>query len=137
MQIQVLEDNNRFLELSILVNEMYKSIDPDISEFGAVNTLANAIAQPDFTAIVLVDEDNRLAGFTIGHFFNKKSFYFLGIYVIIKNNEWTKKLIDFSFAHIKEKGYTSWLVDATNPNISSIMEKYGAISKFVRYEGEL
>lgn len=136
MEIKPIVDDNEFLALQALVVAMYKEIDPAITEFGASNTLHSFIKENDFTAIGLYKEA-KLVGFTMGHFFNKKSFLFTGIYVIIRNNEWTKKLIDFSFAHIKEKGYSFWLVDATNPNISSIMEKYKARPAFIRYEGVL
>lgn len=136
MEIRPITDDNEFLALQALVVAMYKSIDSSITEFGASNTLHTFLREPDFTAIG-VYRDGSLIGFTIGHLFNKKSFLFTGIYVMIRNNECIKKLIEFSFAHIKEKGYSSWLVDATNPNISSIMEKYGAQPKFVRYEGVL
>lgn len=136
MEIRPIVDDNEFLALQALVVAMYKEIDPTITEFGASNTLHNFIKENDFTAIGLY-KGAKLIGFTMGHFFAKKSFLFTGIYVMIRNNEWTKKLIDFSFACIKEKGYYFWLVDATNPNISSMMEKYGAMPKYTRYQGVL
>ena len=137
MEIRLIDDDNCFLELATLVTKMYKSIDSNITEYGAVNTLMHSIQQEDFICIGLFNDNNALVGCTFGHFFNKKSFYFTGIYVILKNNEWTKKLIDYSFDYIRERGYSSWLVDTTNPNISSIIEKYGATPKYTRYQGEL
>lgn len=116
---------------------MHKAINPSTTEFGATNTIMHQIlTQKDFTALGLFDE-GKLIGCTFGHKFKEKSFLFSGICVIMKNNEWTKKLIEFSFAHIKMMGYDTWEVDATNPNIGSIMQKYGAVQKFVRYEGAL
>lgn len=135
MEIRVINDND-FGQLCTLTIAMYKSIDSSITDFGAVNSLMYFITKEDFTCIGLFDGD-KLMGFTFGYKFETKRFLFAGIYVMIKNNEWTKKIIDFSFAYIKEIGYTSWQVDATNPNIGSIMQKYGAVQKFVRYEGAL
>lgn len=129
--------NDELIPLLTLAVDMYKEIDPSINEFGAVGTIMHwAVNQQDFTAIGLF-EDNKLVGFVTGHFLEKKVFYFSGIYVIIKNNKWTKELIDYSFALIKEKGYSAWAVDATNGNISSIMEKYGAVKKYTRYYKEM
>lgn len=128
-------ENEDFLQLVDLNAEMYKSIDANINEFQATNTLMHYINQGNFVAIGLYDE-TALAGFVTGSQLTEKTFYFSGIYVIIKNNEWTKKLIEFSFAHIQKLGYTGWEVDATNDNISSIMEKYGAQVKYKRYHKE-
>lgn len=136
MELKLVQ-NEDFMQLATLVADMYKAIDPGINEFQAMNTLLHFInTQPNFTAIGLYD-GTALAGFVLGHELNKKVFYFSGIYVIIKNNEWTKKMIDFSFAHIKQLGYSAWEVDATNSNIASIMEKYGATVKYTRYYKEL
>ena len=129
--------NNEFLQLINLNYEMYKTIDSAINSVGATATLIHEImSKRDFYAIGLY-EDTDLVGFVTGYQENEKVFYFSGIYVIIKNNEWTKKLIDFSFSFIKDKGYSAWQVDATNGNISSIMEKYGAIAKYTRYYKEI
>ncbi len=135
MEIRVLTDND-FDKLCELVVHMYKAIDGSITPFGAINSLMYFVAQDGFLAIGLF-KDDELVGCTFGYKFETKRFLFSGICVKIKNNEGTKKIIDFSFAHIKEKGYTGWQVDATNPNISSIMQKYGGVQKFVRYEGAL
>ena len=136
MDLRTLTDND-FDQLCELAVAMHKAINPATTAFGAINTLMHdVLTQEDFIAIGLFDGD-KLVGCTFGHKFETKKFLFSGICVIIKNNEWTKKIIDFSFAYIKEKGYTSWQVDATNPNIGSIMLKYGAVQKFVRYEGAL
>lgn len=135
MHIEVITDNNKFLELAALVSGMYKSLDPEYSEFQAVASLMEMLKQPDFTCIGMFDSNNKLIGISLGYYFSKNKFYFSGFYVIMKNNKGIKKLIDFSFALIKEKGYTSWLVDSTNPNMSSIMEKYSAKVKHVQYEG--
>lgn len=125
------------MQLVDLTVDMYKEMDVGVNPFQAVNTLIAYINNAkDFTAIGLYD-DQTLVGFVTGYQQNEKTFYFSGIYVIIKNNEWTKKIIDFSFALIEERGYDSWEVDATNDNISSIMEKYGAVPKYTRYRKEL
>lgn len=134
-EIKVVTDSD-FDKLCMLTVAMYKAIDPNITPFGAINSLMYFVTQEDFTVIGLF-KNNELVGFTFGYKFETKRFLFAGIYVMIKNNERTKKIIDFSFAYIKEIGYTSWQVDATNPNIGSIMQKYGAVQKFVRYEGAL
>jgi len=129
--------NEYIVQLIDLNVEMYKEIDPSLNAVQAVHLLMNPLTtQPDFLAIGLYDND-ILIGFVTGWASAKNVFYFSGIYVIIKNNEWTKKLIDFSFDFIKERGYTSWECDATNPNISSILEKYGATVKYTRYTKEL
>jgi len=127
-----------FKQFSQLVIDMYKAIDSSYSEFQALNFLLHENhAFEGFMAIGLFDND-KLVGFTFGRKFNKKSFYFSGIYVIIKNNEWTKKLIDFSFAKIKEIGYEGWVADASNSNIGSILNnKYGAVAQYTRYNGVL
>ena len=135
MEIRIVTDNE-FDQLCNLTVAMYKSIDPSITAYGAINTLLYFTTQENFICVGLF-ENNKLIGFTFGHKFKTKCFLFSGIYVIIKNNRHLKKLIGFSFAYIKDLGYTSWVVDATNDNIGSIMQKYNAISKFVRYEGDL
>lgn len=135
MEIKLIE-NKDFMQLAELTVEMYAAIDPNINPFQAVNTLLAFINQgKNFTAIGLYD-DEVLVGFVIGYELKEKTFYFSGIYVIIKNNEWTKKIIDFSFAHIEELGYEAWEVDATNSNVCSIMDKYGATVKYTRYRKE-
>jgi len=129
--------NEDFIQLVTLTAEMYKAINPNINNFGATATLVHDISnRKDFSAIGLYD-GGVLKGFVTGYGESKNVFYFSGIYVIIKNNEWTKKLIDFSFAYVKNKGYSAWQVDATNGNISSIVEKYGATAKYTRYYKEM
>lgn len=129
-------DNDNFLQLVNLNAIMYQEMDPSINAVGATATLLEYVKKPDFIALGLYDEE-KLVGFTAGYAMSKKVFYFSGICVIIKNNEWTKQLIDFSFAFIKKMGYSAWQVDATNGNISSIMEKYGATAKYTRYYKEM
>ena len=128
--------NEDFLQLINLNAKMYEEIDPSINAVGATATLLEYVKKPGFIALGLY-EDKDLVGFTAGYAMSKKDFYFSGICVIIKNNEWTKKLIDYSFAFIKQMGYSAWQVDATNGNISSIMEKYGAVAKYTRYYKEM
>lgn len=109
----------------------------EYNAFQAVNTLVNDInTTENFLAIGLFDED-KLVGFTAGHKLRDGVFYFSGIYLSLKNSDWTQKIIDFSFAHIKELGYTAWELDATNDNISSIMRKYGATVKSTKFYKEL
>lgn len=135
MEIRLI-DNGDFIQLCLLAAKMYAEIDPSTNQFGAVNTLVNdATRQSDFKAIGLYDGD-QLQGFVTGYGMNEKVFYFSGIYVMIKQNEWTKKLIDFSFDFIRIKGYSAWTADATNGNISSILEGYGAEPKYTRYYKE-
>ena len=136
MQIKEIHNNDMF-EFLKLTAEMYKSIDPTITDFGAINTVVYEINnQADFIAIGLYNED-KLVGFVKGYCFSNKMFLFTGIYVIIKNNKATKQLIEYCFDLIKQKGYSAWSVDATNSNISSIMEKYGAKAKYTRYVKEI
>jgi len=136
MEIRIIE-NEDFLDLINLNYEMYKSIDPAINSVGATASLMHLIStKEDFLAIGMF-EDNKLIGFVTGYKFSNKTYHFSGIYVIIKNNMNTKKLINFCFSLIKDKGYSAWQVDATNGNISSIMEKYGATIEYTRYCKEL
>jgi len=129
--------NKDFLSLIALNAEMYFNIDSTIDSFGATNTLMYEInSQKDFIAIGLYEED-KLIGFVKGYCFAKKLFHFSGIYVKIKNNIRTKELIEYCFKLIENKGYSAWQVDATNSNISSIMEKYGAKAKYTRYIKEI
>lgn len=135
MEVKLIK-NEDFIQLLPLVAEMYQAIDPNINEFQAVNTVMHQINnEKAFLAIGLYDE-TALAGFVLGHEYNEKTFYFSGIYVIIKNSTEVKKLIEYSFKYIEDLGYTAWEVDATNSNISSIMEKYGAVVKYTRYRKE-
>lgn len=135
MEVKLIR-NEDFMQLAELCCEMYKAIDPSINEFQAVNTLINQInTEKAFLAVGLYD-GTALAGLVLGHEYNEKTFYFSGIYVIIKNNASTKQLIEFSFDHIKKLGYTAWEVDATSDNVASIMEKYGAKAKYTRYRKE-
>jgi hypothetical protein len=130
-------DNTELTQLLELAILMYKVIDPSVNEFGAINTVMYEInTKEDFTAIGLFD-DNKLVGFMSGYCFSKKQFHFSGIYVIIKNNEWTKQLIEYCLDLIKQKGYSAWSVDTTNGNISSIVEKYGAEPLYTRYIKEI
>lgn len=131
-----LVDNKDFLQLVDVIANMYTAIDPDINEYQAVNTLVHMInSNKDFLAIGLYDE-KVLVGCVIGYAYSPSIFYFTGIYIGFKSTEWTQKLIEFSFDKIKELGYKGYEVDATNANISSIMEKYGAEVKYTRYRKE-
>lgn len=128
------EDLLQLLDLNI---KMYKSIDNTINEFGAINTvMQEIISKPDPIVVGMYDKD-KLVGFVRGYCFSNKMFHFSGIYVTMKNNKNTKELIEYCFKLVKDKGYSAWSVDANNSNISSIMEKYGAVSKFTRYVKEI
>lgn len=128
------QDMLAFLDLNI---KMYKAIDPSINEFGAINIVVTEINnEKDFKAIGLYFDD-KLMGFVRGHCFSNKMFHFTGIYVIMKNNKHTKELIEYCFKLIEDEGYSAWFVDANNSNISSIMEKYGAVPKYTRYVKEI
>lgn len=140
MEIRKLE-NSDFLALLPLVVEMYRAIDKNINEVGAVATVLNdMLSQQDYLVLGMFDE-GKLSGFVAGHYFQQnseqKTFYFSAIYVMIKNKIQTKELIEYAFEYIKSKGYSAWLADATNGNISSILEKYGASIKYTRYYKEL
>lgn len=123
-----------FGQLLILHAEMHKIIDPQTTDFGAANTLMFEInTKEDFIAVGLYADNNELIGFITGYCFTKKLFHFSGLYVKIKNNIGTKELLDYCDKLVFDKGYSAWQVDATNSNISSIMEKYGAKAKYTRY----
>lgn len=136
MEVKVIE-NEDFMQLLELCIEMYRAIDVGINDFQATNTLIHFIntTNGSFKAIGLYDSD-VLMGFTMGYELNPKYFLFTGIYLKVKNSENTRKLIDFSLDFVKELGYTGWQVDATNPNIMSIMEKYDCRVAFTRYTKE-
>lgn len=135
MNVKLIE-NNYFLDLIGLVAEMYKAISTDINSFQSVNTLIHMINnEVDFKAIGLFEEDT-LIGFVTGHQYNEGIFLFTGIYVDPKHADSVQELIEFCFAHIQEQGYKGWEADATNANISSILERYGASVKYTRYRKE-
>lgn len=127
--------NNDFMQLLDLNTEMYKEIDTNINSFQATNTLMAYINTKSFLAVGLYDED-VLVGFVTGIEQTTETFYFTGIYLVIKNSEWTQRLIEFSFDHIQKLGYKAWEVDSTNSNIASIMQKYGAVEKYTRFRKE-
>lgn len=136
MEIKLI-GNDDFMQLVELNAAMYKSIDSNINDFQATNTLLTLInTGKNFTAIGLY-EDNVLMGLVHGFEIVPGEFNFTGLYVTTKNNEWTQKLIEYAFILIEERGYTAWEVEATNKNISSIMEKYGAKIKYTKYRKEL
>ena len=129
--------NEDFMQLAQVNAAMYKSIDDNINEFQATNMLIALInGGHNFTAIGLYD-NNVLMGMVHGYEEKPGEFHFSGLHVAIKNSEWTQKLIEFSFELIEDRGYTAWEVDATNDNIASIMEKYGAKVKYKKYRKEL
>lgn len=129
--------NDDFVQLMDLNIAMYKSIDPRINAFQATNTLMTFInGGTCFTAFGLYDGP-ELVGFVTGCQENEQTFYFSGIHLAIKDGEQLKKLIEFCFAWAKEQGYKCWSADATNPNISSILEKYGAKPIFTKYRKEI
>lgn len=128
------EDLMQFLELNI---KMYNDIAPTTNPFGAVNTVVYEINNyEDFKAIGLYDGE-KLMGFVRGYCFSKKLFHFSGIYVIIKNSKHTRELIEYCFKLIADEGYSAWQLDANNGNISSIIEKYGAVLQSTRYRKEI
>lgn len=128
MEVKPIE-NKDIVQLCQLCVDMHKSMDHPIlesNEFGAINTLVYEINnKQDFIAIGLYN-NNELVGFVKGFCFSKKMFHFSGIYVKIKNNKFTKQLIEYCFDLVAKKGYSAWSADASNGNISSILEKYGA-----------
>ncbi len=129
--------NNEFFSLAALNSLMYQEINQEINEFQSINTLIHFINSggKSFVAIGAYN-DNELVGFTHGKALLNNKFEFLGIYLLPSFRSNTKNLIDFSFDFIEKSGYTGWEVDATNPNISSIMEKYGATIRYTRYTKE-
>lgn len=135
MEIKLIQ-NDEFTDLCDLVTQMYKSIDENINDFQAINTLVHFInTMPDFLAIGLYDDD-VLIGCVTGHALNERIYFYSGIYVLGNNSKAVKLLIDESFKLIQDRGYLGWEVDATNDNICSIMEKYNASKKYTRYYKE-
>lgn len=75
MQVKVI-GNEDLLQLLALQVEMFKAIDKDVNEFGAINTLINEInTKEDFIAVGLYKED-KLVGFMSGYKFAKMCFIF-------------------------------------------------------------
>lgn len=136
MEVKPITDKD-FLQFADLMSEMYASIDSNINQFQSVNTLIEFVrTHVDFIALGLYEGD-VLLGFTCGHGIGQtKMFLFTGIYIVSKSRAETKKLIDASFDFIKDEGYLGWEADATNSNIGSILEKYGAKQKYIRYRKE-
>lgn len=128
--------NDEFLQLAELTIVMYKYIDDGIDSFQAVNTLVHCInTGKDFVALGLFD-GTKLIGIVTGLAYNSTTYFFSGIYMTVKNSEHLKELVEKSFAYVKDLGYKAWEVDATSDNIGSIMEKYGAYIKYIRYRKE-
>lgn len=135
MEIRIIE-NKDFIDLVQLTTEMYQEINPKINAFQATNSLIHMINnEVNFFAIGLYDED-ILMGFVTGHELTETTFLFTGIYISFRNSEEIKRLIEYSFDFIKDKGYKAWEADANNANISSILEKYGASIRYTRYHKE-
>lgn len=136
MQIKPIT-NDEFYQLVELTIEMYADINEQINAFQAVNTLMHQINNKvNFTAIGLFDE-TVLMGFVTGYEDGDKLFHFSGIYLVNKKSKETKELIEYCFAKVEERGYTAWEIDATNDNIASIMEKYGAVVQYTRYKKDI
>lgn len=125
--------NEDFLALAELHAQFYKTaVKPVDAIFATSSLLSDIQNQMDFKAWGLFDGD-KLAGFVIGYAISKKVFYFSVIYVINKLNRNLKQLIETCFQDIEKDEYTSWEVDCTNKNITSMMEKYGAAPIYTRY----
>jgi hypothetical protein len=130
-------NNDDFYQLVELTIDMYAEISKNINAFQAVNTLMHQINNMvNFQAIGLFD-DTVLMGFVTGYEDSPGVFHFSGIHVTHKNSKDLKKLIEHCFALVEERGYTAWEVDATNENIASIMEKYGAQVQYTRYRKDI
>lgn len=136
MDIRLITDAE-FIQLVELNSAMYASINPDINEYRATEILMTFIRSTEEFMSVGMFEENVLIGFVSGYKFSPTSFLFTGLYVVSKNSEWTKQLIEYCFDLIENKGYKRWEVDATNENIASIVEKYGAVPKYTRYVKEI
>lgn len=127
--------NEQFMELAILYVEMNKVLSCQVPSAPALYTLTHDLAnKPDFIALGLY-ENERLGGFVTGYALSKKTFYFSGIYVKIKNKN-VRILVEKSFSLIKDMGYTSWEADCNNDNIASILSKYGAKPIYTRFKKE-
>lgn len=125
--------NEDFPALVELNAKFYKTLPVTQDAFNATaNLVKDVLQQPNFTAWGLFEGD-KLVGFVTGYALSKKSFYFSGLYVIIRLNRNLKQLIEFCFREVAEKGFTTWEVDCTNKNITSMMEKYGAAPIYTRY----
>lgn len=136
MELRLL-NNNDMLELVPLYVLMIRRMDENASEYAGINALFSEINhKQDFMAFGLFEKE-KLVGFMTGYYFSKKQFHFSGIYVTMKNTSGLKKMIDFSLDCIRKKGYSAWSSDATNSNISRIMQKYGAKAQFTHFVGEL
>jgi hypothetical protein len=136
VEIRLITDNE-FIQLVELNAEMYAGINPDINEYRATEMLMTLIRSTEEFMSIGMFEENVLIGFVSGYKFSPTSFLFTGLYVVHKNSDWTKQLIEYCFDLIEAKGYTRWEVDATNENIASIVKKYGAEPKYTRYVKEI
>lgn len=134
MDIRLIEDKD-FIDLVDLNAKMYSEIDPSINAFQATNTLIAMVNSNSFAAIGMYD-GKILMGFVSGYRVNDV-FYFSGIYSIERGIDVIQKLIEYSFEYVEKIGCKAWEADATNNNISSILEKYGAEVKYKRYRKEL
>lgn len=137
MEVRVVT-NDEFLDLATLAVKMYNAIDKGINAFQAINTICHYINNnKDFAAIGLYNDKNKLVGFVTGCAFNTETYLYTGIYVDVKNTEWTQKLVEFSFDYVQNTlKYKAWEADASNENIGAILEKYGAHIKQIRYRKE-
>lgn len=136
MQVKLIEEKD-FISLLDLNICMYKEVHTDISAFDATKLLMLQMTNAaNFLAVGLYGKNEELFGFVTGYANETGGFYFSGIYTEVRNTEWTKKLIESSFDIVQNKGFKHWEADATNDHITSILNKYGAKTKFVRLKKE-
>lgn len=132
MEIRTLTDND-FFKLLEMYLAMGKSIDVKFTDYQIISTLVNSVATyPTFVAFGMFD-NGKMIGMSCGWGTNNAKFYFSGLYIEKQYRLKVQKLIDHSFEAIKKAGYKGWEIDATNENIASIMEKYGAKPTSTKY----
>lgn len=129
--------NEEFIKFAMLNALMYQEIAPDINEYQATNTLTALVSSNKNFLGLGAYEDDELVGFSHGINISAKTYEFTGLYMLPTFRKHISGLIEYSFAYIKDLGYIKCEVDSTNPNMSSIMEKYDASVKYTRYTKEL
>lgn len=125
--------NEEFTELALLYIELGKVLACPLTSAQSLYTLTHDLAnQTDFIALGLYEE-GELNGFITGYAISKKTFYFSGLYVKIKNKNATL-LINESLRYIEDMGYSGWEADSNQEQMSSILIKYGAKQLYVRFK---
>jgi len=129
---KVLSDKD-FMQLLNLYIEMYKTIDPALSNSVVSIILAEELKKPGFIAFGVFQQDT-LIGFLSGYQEKPNVFFNSGLYCSCKLQ--VKKLLEESEKALKCLGYESWVTEARG-HIKSLAPKFGAYIELVRYRKEI